>query len=164
MARSIDRFNPLTELDALQRRFFGDDFFTSFRGSAVPTTDVYTEGDERLIVEVHLPNFDENDISISVDDGALIVQAERRERTEDGNKKYMVRESSSSFYRRITLTERADEGNITANFTTGVLKIVVPFRELPSPKRIAITSGEAKDGETDRAVEGTRTEAGGSSS
>ena len=140
MARNILRINPLAELDALQKQLFGEDFFTAFRGVAMPTTDVYTEGDRQLVVEAHLPNFDENDITISIDEGALIVQAEKRQKEEDSEKKYMVRESSSSFYRRISLPERADEESIEANFTNGVLKVVVPFKELASPKKIAINA------------------------
>ena len=141
MARNIVRFNPMAELDALQRQFFGDDFFTSFRGVAIPTTDVYTEGDNQLVVEAHLPNFDEQDVSINIDDGALVVQAEKRQKTEDTSKKYMVRESSTSFYRRISLPDRADEDNIHADFQNGVLKVVVPFKEPPTPKKISINAG-----------------------
>jgi HSP20 family protein len=143
MARNIVRFNPLAELDALRKQAFGDDFFTSFQGVALPTTDVYTEGDNQLVVEAHLPNFDEGDVNVNVDEGALIVQAEKRQREEDTKKKYMVRESSTSFYRRIALPDRADEDNIQANFSNGVLKVVVPFKELPSPKKIAINAGQS---------------------
>jgi HSP20 family protein len=146
MARSIARFNPLAELDTLQKQFFGDDFLTRFSGASVPTTDVYMENDQQMTVEVHLPNFDEADIGISVDEGALVIQAEKRERDEDKKKKYMVRESSVSFYRRITLPERADQENINARFENGVLKVVVPFKELPSPKKIAINSGGTSSG------------------
>jgi HSP20 family protein len=141
MARSIARFNPLAELDTLQKQFFGDDFLTRFSGPSVPTTDVYMENDKQMTVEVHLPNFNEADIGINIDEGALVIQAEKREREEDKQKKYMVRESSASFYRRIMLPDRADQENIDAQFQNGVLKVVVPFKELPSPKKIAIKSG-----------------------
>lgn len=144
MARGVMRFNPFAELDALQRQIVGDDFFTPFRGVNVPTTDVYTEDDKRLTVEAHLPNFDENDININIDEGALIIQAEKHEKEEDKSKKYMVRESSTSFYRRIALPERADETNVEARFENGVLKVVVPFKELPSPKKISINAGSSQ--------------------
>jgi HSP20 family protein len=139
MARNVARYNPFAQLDALQRQFFGDDLYTSFRGADLPTTDVYMEDDKQLTVEAHLPNFNEKDISVSVDEGALVIQAERREKEEDKNKKYVVRESSSSFYRRIALPERADDANIQASFTNGVLKVNVPVLELPAPKRIEIS-------------------------
>ncbi|WP_353987551.1 Hsp20/alpha crystallin family protein [Ruicaihuangia caeni] len=153
MARNIVRYNPFAELDALQRQFFGDDFFTAVRGSNIPTTDVYMDGDRRLVVEAHLPNFGPDDINIDLDEGALVIQAEKREHEEDKSKKYMVRESSSSFYRRIMLPERADQGSIDAHFENGVLKVTVPFKELPTPRKISITSGASagSSGSTDTA-------------
>lgn len=141
MARSFARFNPLAELDALQRQVFGEDFLSRFTGGNTPTTDVYTENDSQLTVEAHLPNFSEADIDVNIDDGALVISAEKREKEEDKSKKYMVRESSTSFYRRITLPDRADDSNVDARFENGVLKVVIPFREIPSPKKIAINSG-----------------------
>jgi len=141
---NLVKFDPFAELDALQKQFFGDDFLTPFRGVRVPTTDVYTEDDKQLTVEAHLPNFNDKDIDIHVDDGALVISAEKHEKEEDKKKKYVVRESSSSFYRRIHLPERADADKIAANFDGGVLKVVVPFRELPAPKRIAIKAKNAK--------------------
>jgi len=146
MARNLVRFDPLAELNALQKEFFEDGFFGRSRGSKLPTTDVYTEDDKQLTVEAHLPNFAEKDISVDVDQGALVIQAEKHEREEDKKKKYVVRESSSSFYRRITLPDQADDGNISAQFADGVLKVVVPFKELPAPKKIAISTGAGSAG------------------
>ena len=147
MARNIVRFSPFAELDALQKRVLGDDFFTAFQGVTLPTTDVYTEGDNQLVVEAHLPNFDESDISINIDEGSLVIQAEKRQREEDTTKKYMVRESSTSFYRRVALPDRADEDNIQASFSNGVLRVVAPFKELPSPKKIAINASPSSSEE-----------------
>jgi HSP20 family protein len=135
------KFDPFAELNALQRQFFGDDFFTSpLRSSGAPTTDVYTNDDKELIVEAHLPNYDQNDIDIHMENGALVISAEKHEKEEDKKKKYVVRESASSFYRRISLPERADEDNIQAHMNNGVLKVTVPFKELPAPKKIAINA------------------------
>jgi HSP20 family protein len=134
------KFDPFAELRALQRQLLSDDWFTPTKAMAVPTTDVYTEGDKQLTVEAHLPNFEEKDIDIHVDKGALVIQAERHEQEEDRDKKYVVRESSSSFYRRIRLPEVADEDAIEATMKDGVLKVTVPFKTLPEPKRVAINS------------------------
>lgn len=110
----------------------------------MPITDVYTEGDGMLTVEAHLPGFAPDDVEVSVDDGALVIQAERHEKTEDDKKKtYVMRESTSSYYRRIALPQKADEGAIAADFSEGVLKVTVPFRELPEPRKIAVTTGES---------------------
>lgn len=136
---SLVRFDPFEEIRALQKQFFGDDLFTSqFKGLSLPTTDVYTEDDKQLTIEAHLPNFSEKDVDIQVDKGSLLIRAEKHEKEEDKKKKYVVRESSSSFYRRIALPEQADENNISADMKNGLLKVTVPFKKLPEPKKIAI--------------------------
>lgn len=142
---NLMRWDPFAELNALQKQFFGDDWMTPMRGVSIPTTDVYTKDDKELVVEAHLPNFDEQDIDVHVENGALIVQAESHEKEEDKSKRYVVRESSRSFYRRIQLPERAVEDDIDARMDNGVLKVVVPLRELPAPRRIAIKAKNKKE-------------------
>lgn len=136
---NLIRFDPFAELNALQKQFFGDDFLTPIKSVNIPTTDVYTENNQ-MVVEAHLPNFSRDDIDISVDKGALVVQAERHEKEEDKDKKYVVRESSSSFYRRIQLPERANAEDVSAHLDEGVLRVVVPLKALPEPKKVAIES------------------------
>lgn len=143
MARNLVRFDPFAELSALQKQLFSDDLFRGKRGPAFPTTDVYTEDDKQLTVEIHLPNFSNDDISVSVDQGALVIQAEKHEKEEDKDKRYVVRESSSSMYRRIALPEQADDGHVSAKFDDGVLKVVVPFTTQPSARTISVESGTA---------------------
>lgn len=143
MAGSLMRFDPFEEMRALQKQFFGDDWGNTLQTASaiqLPTTDVYTEDDKQLVVEAHLPHFEDEDIDVSIDKGALVIRAEKHEKEEDKkkNKRYVVRESSSSFYRRFRLPEHADEDNISAHMEKGVLKVTVPFKELPKPKKISI--------------------------
>lgn len=140
---NLIRWDPFAELSALQKQFFGDDFLTPFKGVNIPTTDVYTKENE-LVVEAHLPNFVQDDVNIQVEQGALVISAERHEKEEDKDKKYVVRESSSSFYRRIQLPERADADKIEAYLDDGVLKVKVPLQALPEPKKIAIAASKKK--------------------
>lgn len=131
-------FDPFSELQALQNQIFGDDWFTPSKHLQMPTTDVYTEDDKQLVVEAHLPNFEEKDIEVHVDDGNLVISAQKQLQEKDKSKKYVVRESSTSFYRRIRLPQLANSSKIDAHIKEGVLKIVVPFKQLPAPKKIAI--------------------------
>jgi HSP20 family protein len=131
------QYDPFAQLHALQQQFFGDDWLSPFKGSNIPTTDVFTKDDE-LVVEAHLPNFTQDNVDIQVDDGDLIIQAQRHEKEEDKSKKYVVRESSSSFYRRFQLPKRANADKIQANLEDGVLRIKIPMTPLPEPKKIAI--------------------------
>ncbi len=137
------KWDPFSELTALQKQFFGDDWMSPIKGVNIPTTDVYTK-DNALVVEAHLPNFEQSDITIQVEDNALIVSAERHEKEEDKSKKYVVRESSSSFYRRIALPKRADADKIEAHLDEGVLKVQIPLTPLPEPKKIAIATKSSK--------------------
>jgi len=137
------RYDPFAHLNALQQQFFGDDLVSTFKGVNIPTTDVYTK-DNALTVEAHLPNFDEKDVDIRLENGSLIIQAERHEVEEDKDKKYVVRESSNSFYRQIALPERADVNAIAAHLEDGVLRVNVPLTPLPEPKKISIASGKKK--------------------
>jgi len=140
---NLVRWDPFAELSALQKQFFGDDAMSTFKGINIPTTDVYTK-DNQLIIEAHLPNFNQDDVHIQAEDNALVISAERHEKEEDKDKKYVVRESSSSFYRRIALPQRADAENIQAHLDEGVLKVTVPLTPLPEPKKIAISAKAKK--------------------
>lgn len=131
-------FDPFAELQALQRNFFGDDWLMPTKRMVLPTTDVYTEDDKQLVVEAHLPNFEDKDVDVHVDGSMLVISAEKHEQEKDKSKKYVVRESSSSFYRRLQLPKVADVDKIDADMKDGVLKVVVPFKELPAPKKIAV--------------------------
>lgn len=137
---NLIKFDPFAEMQALQKQFFGDDWLTPIKSFQMPTTDVYTEDDKKLTVEAHLPNFEEKDVDVHIDGDTLVIRAEKHEQEKDKKKKYVVRESSSSFYRRINLPKIADENKIEAHFKNGVLTVNVPFKKLPNPKKIAIKS------------------------
>lgn len=109
-----------------------------------PVTDIYSDDNSHLTIEVHLPNFREKEVDVQIHKGVLEIRAEHHEKEEDKKRKYMVRESSSTFYRSLALPERADEKAIKASFKNGLLKVTVPFKELPKPTKIAIEGGKAK--------------------
>ncbi len=136
---NIIKWDPFAELSALQKQFFGDNWLSPVKGVNIPTTDVYMKKD-KLVVEAHLPNFEQKDINVQVDNDALVISAEKHEKEEDKDKKYVVRESSSSFYRRVVLPGRANAKSIEAHLDEGVLKVSVPLTPLPEPKKIAIKS------------------------
>ena len=136
---NLVKWDPFAELSALQKQFFGDDWMSPLKGVNIPTTDVFMR-DDTLVVEAHLPNFEQEDVNIEIENGALVISAQKHEKEEDKAKQYVVRESSSSFYRRIALPKRADAEKIEAHLEDGVLKISVPLSPLPEPKKIAISA------------------------
>lgn len=145
----IMRFrDPLRGISNLQRQM--DEMFDNLASrnwpvalGNMPTMDIYTEDDKQLVAEVHAPGFGKDDIEVSVNEGVLEIRGEKHTKEEDNKKKsYMVQESSSSFYRRMALPRHADADKIDAEFDNGVLKVIVPFKDLPKPKKVTIKSGK----------------------
>lgn len=149
--------NPFRELeDLMQNRWSGllSDAFPgpAHAGMATPAANVYMdENEENMVAEIQLPGFSEDDIEVNVEDNALNIRAERSERDEDEDRKgrkYIVRESASSFYRRIGLPQNVETDNISASFDEGVLTVTVPMQELPKPKQVNIESGKKRKQES----------------
>lgn len=138
------QFDPFAEMRALQKQFFNDDWFSAVPTQQLPATDVYVKDDKEMVVEAHLPDYEDKDVHVNIEGNDLEIQAQRHEKEEDKSKKYVVRESSSSFYRRIRLPKQADADKVKAHMDKGVLKVVVPLKKLPAPKKIAISSGSKK--------------------
>ncbi|WP_158583095.1 Hsp20/alpha crystallin family protein [Nesterenkonia natronophila] len=137
MTRYIVRFDPFAGFLSLRSELFNDGALPG----TTSTTDIYTNEDRELVVEAHLPKFDEENITINLAQGALVIRAERH--NEDKNKKYLIRESSSSFYRSIDLPEQAETEQIDATFEGGVLRVRVPLKRMPAPTRIPISNEDA---------------------
>lgn len=135
------RFDPFAEIDALQREFFGNNWLAPSRSVGPATTDVYTT-DKELVVEAHVPNFMQEDVNIEIENGSLVIQGEKHEKEEDKKKRYVLRESNTSFYRRVQLPDRADTEKIEAHLDDGILKVTVPLAPIPEPKKIAVKSNK----------------------
>lgn len=124
-----------------------DDLWQSFSLPAtalsLPSANIYSEDDKHMVVELEVPGFDRGDIRIEVEGEVLKISGERTEKAEQKDKKrrYMVRESSTSFARRVVLPEGADTENITAQLDKGMLKVTIPV-ERPEAKRIEIAGPE----------------------
>lgn len=147
ITRYADPFAGLTSLHSQLDDIFNTMLSPSLSAAshALPAMDVYTEDDKRLVADVQVPGFTPDEIDITVSNGFLEIKGEKHEKEETGGKSkknYMMRESHSSFYRSIALPKHADADNVTADFKDGVLKVAVPFKELPEPKRIQISGGK----------------------
>jgi HSP20 family protein len=100
------------------------------------------ETDGKLMVRAEMPGLDpEKDVEITVVDGRLHVQAERRsETTTDDKKGYHSEFRYGMFERTLRLPPGATEQDIKATYTDGILEVTIPIdtTELEA-KRIAIT-------------------------
>lgn len=138
----IMRWDPFSDLNSLHSQVddLFNEMFAGHYGKNTATTDVYTEDDKKMVIETHLPNFKEDEVKVDVHQGVLEIRAEHQEKQEEkeGQRKYLVHESSSNYFRRIALPQRSDESEINAKFADGLLKITIPFKELPAKKSIKV--------------------------
>ena len=89
----------------------------------VPTTDIFAVGDD-LVIRCELPGVRREDVEISLDGGALIVDGERKGEPEATE--YYARERYyGHFRRRMKLAEGIDGSKISASFKNGLLEVIV---------------------------------------
>lgn len=131
------------ELDDMFNNFFNGPLWPSMNEN-MPAMDVYTEDDKQLVAEVHLPGFTKDEIELNLADGALEIKGrkEEKEETKDKKRTYVVRQTSTGFYRRLVLPKESDTSKVEADFKDGLLKVTVPFKQLPKPQKIAISEGK----------------------
>lgn len=138
-----DPFNLHAQLDDVFTSLLSTNLSRDTQGTS--TMDVYSDNDKEIVAELHAPGFDKDDIEIKVHNGVLEIKGEKHEKDEDKKKRsYMMRESHASFYRSIALPTTAQGDKVKAAFDNGVLKVIVPLKELPAPKKIAIEGGKKK--------------------
>jgi len=115
----------------------------------VPAVEVLESEDEiRCLVEV--PGLSPEDVNISIEDGVLTIEGERKlERKEQNNAGegsqgtyHLVERRYGRFVRRFTLPREVDADHITAHTDRGVLTIVLPKAAAAKPRRIAIKAAE----------------------
>ena len=93
-----------------------------------------------LVIRAELPGIDpDKDVTLSVTDGTLTIEAERHEDKKLGEKGYLCRElRHGSFSRTLPLPAKVSESDIKANYKDGILEIRVPAPKSAPPKKIPI--------------------------
>ena len=126
--------------------FFGDDDFFNDRFwhqhvQNEPAMNV-KEFEGEYQVELAAPGLKKKDFEISIDDGYLVIKAEKSEEKEEKEDTYTRREwSYNTFMRTLLLPEDIKEEKIKATYENGVLKFNLAKKELTEvkhPKKIEI--------------------------
>lgn len=108
-----------------------------------PEIESFQRGDE-FVVRADLPGLEKKDVSVEVQDDALVIQGERHSEHEDRRKGYYSSERSyGQFCRVVPLPEGAIADNAKATFKDGVLEVVMkaPPHELSRGRRLEIGDG-----------------------
>jgi HSP20 family protein len=97
--------------------------------------------DGTLVIRADLPGIDpDTDVELTVSDGVLRIEAERREEEKKEGKGYVRQELRyGSLSRSLPLPEGVTEADIAATYKDGVLEIRVPEPKRGPAKKIAIS-------------------------
>lgn len=134
-------FNLLNEeMNRAFQMVSGQDDVTANAGDWMPAVDI-SEDDKAYTILADVPGVKPEDVDVELENGVLTIKGERETVKEDEKEGYKrVERISGKFYRRFTLPETVDEENISAKTENGVLKIIIPKKPKPEPKRIQVQS------------------------
>ncbi|MDP6381216.1 MAG: Hsp20/alpha crystallin family protein, partial [Phycisphaerae bacterium] len=123
------------ELDRLFDHFRWGDFDGLVAPEWQPAVDV-AETDTDLVVKVEAPGLEPKDIDISIRDGILTIQGEKKEEAEEKGLNWRrVERRYGSFVRNIALPDVANTEKVEATAKDGVLTIRLPKEADKKTKR-----------------------------
>jgi HSP20 family protein len=109
-----------------------------------PRIDVITRAGQ-YVVRADLPGLANDDVKVEITDELVVIQGERKSQKKEDVEGYTYSECSyGSFYRAIPLPQGCEAAEAAAEFTNGVLEIVVPCTRLGAPKkrRLEVKAGK----------------------
>jgi HSP20 family protein len=106
-----------------------DTFFNDRMVSRIPAVKI-SETEDNYHIEMAAPGLKKEDFQLNLEQNVLNVSVEQSADRQDKQKNYSKREYSySSFVRSFTLPQSADDGQINATYTDGILRIDIAKRE-----------------------------------
>jgi len=103
-----------------------------------PRVDI-SETDSELVIKADIPDVKKEDVKVSVEEGVLRIQGEKKQEREESGKKYhRIERYYGNFSRSFTLPSYVNEAKIEASFKNGVLKLHIPKTAQSAHKNIEI--------------------------
>lgn len=144
---SLIRWEPSKEADEFFRSFspalFGRrprlfDENGSSKVEWAPAADI-TETEKEYLVKAELPGVKREDVKVTLADGVLTIEGERKhEKEEKSEKTHRIERFYGSFCRSFALPDNVDAQNIRAEDKDGVLSVHVPKLKTEKSKAIEI--------------------------
>lgn len=103
-----------------------------------PAVDIYETADS-IIIKAELPDVDQKDIEVRIEDGTLILKGERKHENEVKKENYhRIERYFGTFQRSFSLPATIDQEKVEASCERGVLTIELPKKEEKKPKQITV--------------------------
>lgn len=144
----LHRWDPFKELEDMQNRLsslFGRAPVRKGEGEEnitvaewAPLVDI-TEDEKEYLITAELPQVKREDVKVTLENGVLTIQGERKFEKEDKSRKYhRIERAYGSFVRSFTMPDDADESKVNAEFKDGVLKVHIAKSESAKPRSIEV--------------------------
>ena len=150
---TIARLEPFRGISTLQHQFnrlFNESFRTHAEEPALatwaPAVDIYETPNE-LVVKADLPDVNEKDIDVRVENNLLTIRGERKFEKSVSEENYLrVERTYGAFSRSFSLPNTVNAESIGAEYKNGVLTVTLPKREESKPRQVKVTVNAANNG------------------
>ena len=146
---SLVRWEPFSGIDEVFNRMMPASFgrwprFTPASGETkvewAPSADI-SETDKEYLIRAELPAVKKEDVKVTVDQGMITIEGERKQQRDDKTEKYHRVESfHGTFTRSFSLPENASADGIRCESKDGVLVVHIPKVQVEAhkPKQIKV--------------------------
>ena len=141
-----DPFRELEDVTNRLNRIFGQSLARSESGQNMlavadwaPSVDI-SETDSAYLIKGEIPGVKKEDVKVTIQDGMLTIQGERKqEKEEKGKKFHRIERSYGSFVRSFRVPDDADENSVKAEFKDGMLNVTLPKSEKAKARAVNIS-------------------------
>ena len=141
-----DPFRELEDVTNRLNRIFGQSLARSESGQNMlavadwaPSVDI-SETDSEYLIKGEIPGVKKEDVKVTIQDGMLTIQGERKqEKEEKGKKFHRIERSYGSFVRSFRVPGDADEYSVKAEFKDGMLNVTLAKSAKAKPKAIEVS-------------------------
>lgn len=103
-----------------------------------PIVDIQ-ETEKEYLIKAELPEVKKEDVKVTVKDGVLSLEGERRQEKEEKSTKFhRVERSYGQFVRSFTMPEDAEPQSVRAEFKDGVLSVHLVKSQKANPKAVEV--------------------------
>lgn len=95
-------------------------------------------GERNILVQMSVPGLRADDLSISAQDGILLIKGERKETLPEGYKLTLGRVPTYKVEQRVRLSDQIDVDSISATLSDGILTVTLPRLQKAGPKTVKV--------------------------
>jgi len=141
-----DPFRELEDVSNRLNRLFGRSSTRAESGQEMlamadwtPSVDI-SETDSAYLIKGEIPGVKKEDVKVTIQDGMLTIQGERKqEKEEKGKKFHRVERCYGSFMRSFRVPDDADENKVGAEFKDGMLNVTLPISAKAKSKAVNVS-------------------------